>query len=407
MNRTTKVILAVAVSVIILSVGFIGGFAMSKISPAIGGLSALPSPDAASSNVGSAVDEINQLLKQRALDPPSETSATAGAIQGLLESGGDKYAAYFDKTHYKAFNEETMGAFGGIGVVLGENKAGQAYVVEVYKDTPAQRAGVKAGDVFGSIDGVKRIKWTSEEVVKRVRGEAGTKVKLVMSRPAKDGAGAPTDVPFEITREKITYPNIKSEKIGDVGYIRLGQFNAKAADDIKKAVEDLTKQGAKGFVLDLRDDPGGLLDQAVDVSSLFIADGAIVRVDERNKPEQVVNATGNKITDAPMAVLINGDSASASEIAAGALQDYGRAVLVGEKSFGKGSVQTIEQLPDGGAVKFTIAHYLTPMKRVINGIGLTPDVIVVMDREKQMERKTDTQLQKALEVVTAKLKAAK
>ena len=183
-----------------------------------------------------------------------------------------------------------------------------------------------------------------------------------------------TDVPFTITREKITYPNIKSEKIGDVGYIRLGQFNAKAADDIKKAIEDLTKQGAKGFVLDLRDDPGGLLDQAVDVSSLFIADGVIVRVDERNKPEQVVNATGNKITDAPMVVLINGDSASASEIAAGALQDYGRAMLVGEKSFGKGSVQTIEQLPDGGAVKFTIAHYLTPKKRVINGIGLTPDV---------------------------------
>ena len=121
---------------------------------------------------------------------------------------------YFDTKHYKAFNEETMGAFGGIGVVLGENKDGQAYVVEVYKDTPAQRAGVKAGDVFASIDGVTRAKWTSDEVVKRVRGEAGTKVKLVMTRPAKDGAGAPTDVPFEITREKINYPNIKSEKIG-------------------------------------------------------------------------------------------------------------------------------------------------------------------------------------------------
>ena len=160
-------------------------------------------------------------------------------------------------------------------------------------------------------------------------------------------------------------------------------------------------------MLDLRDDPGGLLDQAVDVSSLFIADGAIVRVDERNKPEQVLNANGDKITDAPMAVLINGDSASASEIAAGALQDYGRAVLVGEQSFGKGSVQTIEELPEGGAVKFTIAHYLTPKKRVINGVGLKPDVVVVMDREKQMERKTDTQLQKALEVVKSKLKASK
>jgi carboxyl-terminal processing protease len=404
MNKTTKVILAVSMSVIILSVGFIGGFATSKLSPAMG-LSSLPS--APGGDVGSAVDEINQLLKERALEPPSETSATAGAIQGLLESNGDKYATYFDKAHFKSFNEETQGAFGGIGVVLGLNKEGQAYVVEVYKDTPAQRVGMKAGDVFVSIDGVTRTKWTTEEVVKRVRGEEGTKVKLVMSRPSKDVHTAPTDVTFDITREKIVYPNIKSEKIGDIGYIRLGQFNAKAADDIKKAVQDLTKQGAKGLVLDLRDDPGGLLDQAVDVSSLFIADGAIVRVDERNKAEQVLNARGNKVTDLPMAVLINGDSASASEITAGALQDYARAVLVGEKSYGKGSVQTIEQLPNGGAVKFTIAHYLTPKSRVINGIGLTPDVVVVMDREKQADKKTDTQLQKALEVVQAKIKAGK
>jgi carboxyl-terminal processing protease len=407
MNKTTKVVLAVAMSVIMLSVGFIGGFAVSKVSSAIVGLSPLPLPAANPSNVGAAVDDINRLLKDRALEPPSETSATIGAIQGLLESGGDKYATYLSKTHYKAFNEETMGAFGGIGVVLGQNQDGQAYVVEVYKDTPAQRAGMKAGDVFGSIDGETRAKWTTEEVVKRVRGEEGTKVKLVMSRPAKDVHDEPTNVPFEITREKINYPNIMSELNGNVGYIRVGQFNAKAADDITKAVADLTKQGAKGFVLDLRDDPGGLLDQAVDVSSLFIADGTIVRVDERNKPEQVLTATGNKITDAPMAVLINGSSASASEIVAGALQDYGRAVLVGEQSFGKGSVQTIEELPNGGAVKFTIAHYLTPKKRVINGIGLTPDVIVVMDREKQMERKTDTQLQKAIEVVKSKVKASK
>jgi len=404
MNRSTKVILAVAMSVIILSVGFIGGFAVSKISPALGSLTALPSPEAASSGVGAAVDDINQLLKVRALEPPSETSATAGAIQGLLDSSGDKYAVYFNKTHYKEFNEETMGAFGGIGVTLGQNKEGQAYVVEVFPDTPAQSVGIKAGDVFTSIDGVTRAKWTTEEVVKRVRGEEGTKVKVVMSRPTKDPHAEPAELPFDITRAKITYPNIKAEKIGDIGYIRLGQFNAKAVDDVKKAVQDLTKQGAKGFVLDLRDDPGGLLDQAVDVSSLFIADGAIVRVDERGKPEQVLSANGNKITDAPMAVLINGDSASASEITAGALQDYARAVLVGETSFGKGSVQTIEQLPDGGAVKFTIAHYLTPKKRVINGIGLTPDVIVVMDREKQADKKTDTQLQKALDVVKQKIK---
>jgi carboxyl-terminal processing protease len=403
MNKTTKVILAVALSVILICFGFIGGFAVSTLSPAFDRLTAVASPGSAADKVGGAVDEVNQLLKERALNPPSETSATAGAIQGLLESGGDKYGVYFDKTHYKAFNEDTMGAFGGIGVVLGVNKAGDAYVVEVYKDTPAQRAGVKAGDVFRTIDGTTRAKWTTEEVVKAVRGEPGTTVSIVMERASKDPHEEPKEVSFNITRDTINYPNVKSEKIGNVGYIRLGQFNAKAATDIKKAVEDLTKQGVKGLVLDMRDNPGGLLDEAVDVSSLFIKDGAIVRADERDKAEQVLNATGDKITDLPMVVLVNGDSASAAEIFGGAIQDYGRAVLVGEQSFGKGSVQTIEELPDGAAVKFTIAHYLTPKKRAIDGVGLTPDVVIVMDREAQADKKTDTQLQKALEILKQKI----
>lgn len=404
MNTSTKVILAVAMSVIILSLGFIGGFATSRIAPDVGSIGSVALPAAKAGGVGTSVEEINQLLQDRALEPPSETSATAGAIQGLLESGGDKYAMYFNKTHYKAFNEETMGSFGGIGVVLGQNKEGQAYVVEVYKGTPADKGGMKSGDVFSAIDGVTRAKWTTEEVVKRVRGEEGTKVKLVMTRPDKAGKAEPSDITFDLTREKIVYPNIKSEKIGDVGYIRLGQFNAKATDDVEKAISDLTKQGAKSFVLDLRDNPGGLLDQAVDVSSLFIKDGVIVRVDERNKPEQVLSASGHMATTAPLVVLVNGDSASASEITAGALQDYGRAVLVGEKSFGKGSVQTIEELPGGAAVKFTTAHYLTPKKRAINGIGLTPDVVVVMERGKELDRKSDTQFQKALELAGQKAK---
>jgi len=222
-----------------------------------------------------------------------------------------------------------------------------------------------------------------------------------MSRPAKDATADPTTKTFTLKRAKINYPNIKSEMIGKVGYIRLGQFNAKSADDIRAAIESLTKKGAKSFVLDLRDNPGGLLDQAVKVSSLFIDNGVIVRVDERGAPETELKTSGSKATDAPLVVLINGNSASASEITGGALQDYARAKLVGEKSFGKGSVQTIEELPWGGAVKFTTAHYLTPKKRVINHKGLTPDVVVKMDAEKQMDRKTDTQLAKALAIARA------
>ena len=231
----------------------------------------------------------------------------------------------------------------------------------------------------------------------------GTQVKLVMFRPTATGSTTGTDVPFTLTRAKIDYPNTKTELHGKVGYIRMAQFNAKSVQDMTVAINDLTKKGAKSFVLDLRDDPGGLLDQAIDVSSLFIKDGVIVRVDERDKPEKEYQATGNKLTDAPLVVLINSNSASASEITAGALQDYGRATLVGEKSYGKGSVQTIEALADGSAVKFTIAHYLTPKKRVINGIGLTPDVPVAMDPLKEMDPKTDVQLIKALEIANQKI----
>jgi len=406
MSRSTKFVVGLALAVIVASVGFIGGFAVSHLGYFVEPAALIASSPGthASTKAADDVAEVQTLLDQEALAPPNESSATAGAVQGLLSSNGDKYATYFDPTQYKSFNEDTQGSFGGIGVVLGENKQGQAYVVTVYPSTPAAKVGIKQGDVFVTINGVTRTKWTSEEVVKRVRGPQGSMVKLVMLRPNADPSKPGSDVSFTVTRATIDYPNTKTQMFGDVGYVRLGQFNANSATDMEKAIDTLTKKGAKALVFDLRENPGGLLEQAVDVSSLFISSGPIVRVDQRNKPEQVSYATGHKITDLPLVVLIDGNSASASEITGGALQDYGRAELVGEKSFGKGSVQTIEQLQDGSAVKFTIAHYLTPKKRAINGIGLTPDYVVVMDPMKQLNQKTDTQLAKALQVARSEIK---
>ncbi|HET6352078.1 MAG TPA: S41 family peptidase [Coriobacteriia bacterium] len=396
MNKTIKAVVAIAVAVILLSGGFIGGYFLGnskKDSPLV------INTGGSGTKIAKEVDEVNALLKDRALNPPSETSATAGAVQGLLDSTGDKYALYFDAKHYQYFAEDSMGEFGGIGVVLGE-KDGAAYVVEVYKDTPAKKAGLKSGDLFSSIDGVTRKKWTTQEVVKRVRGKEGTKVKLTMVRPGEKGKPGKTFT-VECTRAMIQLPNLRSSLKGDVGYIRLGQFNAKSAEDIGKAVKRLEKKGAKSFVLDLRDNPGGLLSEAVDVTSLFVKDGAVVRIDERGKEETVENVTGNTITKAPLVVLINSNSASASEIVGGALQDHKRATLVGEKSFGKGSVQTVEELNDGGAVKFTIAHYLTPKSRVIDHKGLTPDVVVKMKEEAQAKESTDIQLKRALQIAAS------
>jgi len=399
MNSTFKVILAITLAVIIGLLGFIGGFGVAKFGPG-STFDAVEATAGLTDEVGSNVDTVNEILQSDALVPPSETSATAGAVQGLLESAGDKYANYFDPKRYQAFNEDMAGEFGGIGVLLGE-KDGTAYVVEVYKDTPAQDAGIKSGDVFSVIGDETRDKWTTEEVVKRVRGKEGTFVKLTMLRPSEKSPH-PKPYTVNVKRAMITFPNVESSmKSGKVGYIRLGQFNANATEDIEKAIRDLEKKGAKSFVLDLRDNPGGALDQAVKVTSLFVKDGVVVRVDERDKSETVYRTDGNNVTSLPLVLLINGNSASASEIVGGALQDYGRATLVGEKSFGKGSVQSIRELSFGGAIKFTTAHYLTPKKRVIDGKGLTPDVIVKMKPENQAEEKTDTQLKRAIKEAAA------
>jgi len=394
MNSTIKVVLVLALAAIVGLTGFIGGYATARFGPNSGEVP-LVSTTGALDQVGARVDEVNELLQKDALKPPTETSATAGAIQGLLDSNGDEYATYFDAKHFQYFNEDMAGEFGGIGVLLGE-KDGTAYVVEVYEDTPADRVGIKQGDVFLTIGGVTREQWTSEEVVKRVRGKEGTVVKLTMVRPGEKGKPG-EQKKFSVTREMITFPNVRtSMKPGKVGYIRLGQFNAQATSEITAAIRELEKKGAKSFVLDLRDNPGGALTQAVTVSSLFIPRGVVVRVDERNKPETVYMTEGDKITDAPLVLLVNGNSASASEIVGGALQDYGRATLVGETTFGKGSVQTVSELSFGAAIKFTTAHYLTPKKRVINKKGLTPDIVVKMDAEKQGDEKSDTQLQRAI-----------
>lgn len=399
MDKLLRVLLVVVVALVLVFSAFAGGFVFARQSNPLRQLAA---PSAAKADVGDQVDEVLGILDDQALTPPKETSATAGAIQGVLDSTGDKWAMYFDARHYKYFNEQNSGQFGGIGVTIGE-KNGTAYVVTVMPDTPAAKAGMKPNDVFVEVAGVKQDKWSSDEIVKRVRGDVGTRVKLVVRRG--------TDLKsFSLTRAMIEVPNVQSSMLpGGVGYIRMFSFNQRSETDLRKAIDSLEQKGAKGFVVDVRDNPGGLLDQAVRTSSLFIQSGVIVRIDERDKPEQVQRATGHVATGAPVVLLVNGNSASAAEILAGALQDHARAELVGTKTFGKGSVQTIEELGDGSAIKFTIAHYLTPKKRVIDGKGVTPDYVVQTktdqeyDPESQKDVSKDAQLTKAIEVLRKQL----
>lgn len=397
MNRFVTIFLIGAIALLLLAATFLGGFALARAIEV-----PLPGVTTVESSVGGKVDQVQRLMNEEALSPASETSATTGAINGLLESNGDKYSAYFDPDQYELFNEQTDGEFFGIGVTIADKDA-QVYLVSIIEGTPAEKAGLKANDVIVAVDGKKQDPWTSDAVVKAVRGPEGTKVSVTVARPSEDNK----EYTFDITRARIDIPNVMKKIMGDdknVGYIAMGGFNAKSAEDIEAAIKELQKQGAETFILDLRNDPGGLLQEAVDVASLFVDDGVIVRVEERDTPEKQMRA--NKLIntlDVPLVLLVNENSASASEVLGGALQDYDRATLVGTKTFGKGSVQTIRELTFGGAVKFTTAHYLTPKSRVIDGVGLTPDVVVEMKVESMAKPETDTQLQRAIQEALKKL----
>jgi carboxyl-terminal processing protease len=403
MQRILKATLAVALVVIVGAGAVIGG-AGAFIGGALferftGG--GLPLPETttgtSSGKITDLITEVQRIMRTDALQPSSDESMTIGAIEGLLGSLGDKYAAYYDPKANKEFQMDTKGEFFGVGMTIGM-KESTPTIGSVFKGTPAEKAGLKAGDQVLGVDGVRKAKWDLDDVVNRIRGPLGTKVTVEVFRPDTGKT-----LSFTMTRERIAIPNIMSEMVGkDVGLIRIMQFNGLAADDIRKAVKELDGKGAKGFILDLRENPGGLLSSAVQVSSLFVESGVIVRVDERGQPETQEMAIGGKATDKPLVVLIDGNSASASEIVAGALQDYKRAIILGEKSYGKGSVQVIRQLSNGGAVKVTNAHYLTPKSRVIDGVGVVPDVIVPMDVKLQAERATDTQLKRAVEILREK-----
>jgi len=397
MKSIIKVVAALAATAVLLSTAFAGGMLFERfVADDMGGAAGATS--ATGGGVDDAVAEVADIIRDLALEPSSDTSLTAGAITGMLESLEDSHAVYFDPKHFEYFNEQSMGEFYGIGITI-SNDGDDLVVNSVFEGTPAAVAGLEPSDLIVEIDGEARPRWDVDEAVLRIRGEAGTTVKLGVRR-----GGSEELLEFTIERAKIEIPNIESEMLEDgIGYIKLESFTQNAHVEVRSALEDLEGQGATGYILDLRNNPGGQLSSSIQVSSLFISDGVIVTVEERTGEPERHRATGKTATDAPLVVLVNGNSASASEIVAGALQDYARAKLVGEQTFGKGSVQQLEPLSFGGGVKLTIAHYLTPKGRAIDGIGLTPDVIVEMDHALITDRETDTQLQKAVEVLKDEL----
>jgi carboxyl-terminal processing protease len=302
-----------------------------------------------------------------------------GALKGMLQSL-DPHSQFMDEESFTAMKEDTAGKFGGLGITIGVKDA-VLTVIAPMEDTPAFRAGLLSGDKIIEIDGDSTDGLALEDAVKKLRGDPGTQVKVKIFRPKTQLVKS-----FELERAIINVPSIKDTRVldGGIGYVRMLQFGEETADDLQVALDQLNEQKVKAFILDLRSNPGGLLTAAVDVSQKFLKRGDLIVFTRGrdNRMERSYRARAREtFPEVPMAVLINGYSASASEIVAGALQDNRRAVLVGEKSFGKGSVQSVLPQDGGTAIRLTTAKYYTPSERVIHEIGIEPDVVVPMSVE--------------------------
>ncbi len=335
--------------------------------------------------------EVFERVRADYVEKPDDSKLVEGAINGMVTSL-DPHSRYMNDKAWREMQETTSGEFGGLGIEV-TMEDGLVKVVAPIDDTPAQRAGLLSGDFISQIDGEQVQGLTLEQAVNKMKGAADTKTKLTIIRKGKD---QPFDV--TLTREIIRVKPVRYHtEGGDIGYIRITSFNEQTTDGLHKAIGDIEKkipqEKLAGFVLDLRNNPGGLLDQAVSVSSSFLARGEVVSTRGRNPEEtQRFTARGGDLTKGkPLVVLINGGSASASEIVAGALHDHKRGTLIGTRSFGKGSVQTIIPLGAGnGALALTTARYFTPSGHSIQAQGITPDIEILQNVPDELKGRTDT-----------------
>jgi carboxyl-terminal processing protease len=362
-----------------------GATAMSVINTAT-----LPAEAAGSSTYRelSIFGDVFERVRAQYVTPPKEDQLIENAINGMLTSL-DPHSSYMNAKDAEDMRTQTRGEFGGLGIeVTMEDEL--VKVIAPIDDTPASRAGVLAGDFIAKIDGAEVRGLKLEEAVEKMRGAVNTPIKLTLIRK-----GADKPIELTIMRDIIAVKAVKSRVEGDVGYLRVISFTEKTYDDLEAAIEKIKEEvpadKLKGYVLDLRLNPGGLLDQAINVSDAFLERGEVVSTRGRNEDEtRRFNATPGDITDGkPVVVMVNGGSASASEIVAGALQDLRRATVLGTRSFGKGSVQTIIPMGDAGALRLTTALYYTPSGKSIQGTGITPDITVEQPLPPELQGKLE------------------
>ena len=324
-----------------------------------------------------------------------------GAIDGMVRALDDPYSVYLDREKYAGLMSHFEEKFSGIGVRVEMDKDGHVVVSAPIKGTPGERAGLRAGDKIVRVDDRDITGLSLDEVVKLIRGPKGTSVKITAFR---DGVKDP--LVLNIVRADIVVPTVESKMLEPgIGYLRIVEFNERVSTHVRDQLRQLQQQGMRGLILDLRQDPGGLLSEAVNVGKIFVPKGPIVSVVSRTGKKQTYESDSRGF-GVPLVVLVDSYSASASEIVAGAIQDRGAGILVGSKTFGKGSVQSLINLADGAGLKLTTAKYLTPSGRSINGVGITPDVVVDLPKDTHPvdpDAPGNPQLQKAIEVLKSKL----
>ncbi len=333
-------------------------------------------------------------------------------IRKMLEQLGDPYTRFLNPEEFKNMKIDTSGELTGVGIQIAKDEeTDRLIVVSPIEDTPAFEAGILAKDIITKIDGTDTKGMDVNEAVKLIRGKPGTQVTLTIKREAGERD-------YKITRAKIQIHPVRASKedtsLGKVGYIRLSQFSGRASKEMREAIRDLEKEQVVGYILDLRSNPGGLLYSSIDIARMWLEEGTIVSTVDRQGERERKWANNNALTDKPLAILVDGGSASASEILSGALQDHGRAVLVGTQTFGKGLVQSVRPLGDGSGLAVTIAKYLTPNGRDINKEGIPPDIVVELEesqRKKLQSDRTligileDPQFTKALEALGKEIRA--
>ena len=352
----------------------------------------------------SKINELTAYTKLYYYDDIENEKLQDGLYTGLIDGLGDKYSVYYNEEDYQALQISTTGQYYGIGAGLSQDKDTMVVTVnKVYEGTPSESAGLLKDDVIVSVDGTEAASMELSELVKLIRGEKGTTVHLEIYRPSTE-----ENLSFDVERQDITLPSVSHKMFEDgIGYVHIDSFETETATQFEEAVKDLEDQGMKALIIDVRYNPGGMVTAVVQILDDILPEGTVVYTEDKNGNRQDYTSSGDTYLDYPIAVLINGESASASEILAGAIKDYQYGTLIGTTTFGKGIVQTIFPLEDGDAVKLTTAKYFTPNGNYIHGVGIEPDIELeyeYLDKDAtSYDEAYDNQIQKAIEVLKDKI----